>query len=112
MASKDTVAIFNNTQRIISLKGQVPNKDKTSRTQAKRFCNHLPPGIITFVPTAFWSNYKRNNIVQALVDAEELLVNKQPVKPKVNTAVKTAAEKAQDATLAMLEEVEREEEDD
>lgn len=103
MASKDTVGIFNNTQRIIALKGQVPLKD--SAKEARRFCDRLAPGILSFVPKAFWSIYKRNKVVQAMLDSEKLIVNKKPTTLAEKEVIpqKTAEEIKQEAVLRDIE---------
>lgn len=77
MASKDTIGVVNNTKRIIALKGQVPLKD-TNR-QPKRFCDRLAPGVMTFVPKAYWNIYARNAVVQSMLDEEKLVINKKQV---------------------------------
>lgn len=109
MAGQDTVAVFNNTQRIITLKGQVPNKDKRNRkNDPKRFCSRLQPGILSFVPKAFWAIYKRNAVTQDLIDEEKLLINREPASAKAKAskakARKSAEEVARDAALAELKE--------
>lgn len=95
MAGKDTVAVFNATQRIVALKGQVKSKD--DKRDPKRFCDRLRPGEITFVNRAFWAIYKRNKIVQIMLDEEKLMINKAS-KPKADTdAKKGSAEDTQKA---------------
>lgn len=103
MAGNDIIGVFNNTQRIIALKGQVPVKD--DKREPKRFCNRLNPGVLSFVPKAFWNIYKRNKVVAAMLDEEKLMVNKRP--PAQNAAKeknKSSAEIQQEATLKALAE--------
>ena len=90
---RDVVGVFNSTQRIITLKGQTKSK--------KRFKSQLLPKCMNLVPTAYMEIYKRNKLVQIMLDEETLLTGRSANKaeksqePKeVKKADNKAAEEA------------------
>jgi hypothetical protein len=110
MTVADKVAVFNNTNRIITLKGQTPKKNKDR--EVKRFKSVLYPKVLNLVPKAFLAIYKRNRVTQALFDEEQLIMNKpksagRPAKPQP-----TAAEVQEAAALKALEDSENDNDED
>jgi len=103
MASSDTIGVFNNTQRLIVLKGIVPLTKEG--VHPKRFRDTLQPGVLNFVPKAFWSIYKRNKVTKIYLEEEKLMVNKMPKEAKEKVSSKSSAKIQQEATLQALAEV-------
>lgn len=107
MTGNSKIAVFNNSSKIRTLKGETITKVKGS-IDPKRFKSHLQPGVMNMIPLAYWAIYKRQKIVQAWLAQGVLVAGKDADIKKKKEDAETleqfdakAAEEA--ATIAQLE---------
>lgn len=106
-----TIGIFNNTGRILVLKGQTKARGKN--LQGRRFKDILQPMCINLIPLAFWTAYKKNKVTQSLIDDEIILVNPPPKSEKPEKSLsQTKQELEQANALALLEDEDEDEDGD
>ena len=97
MSKTGTIGVFNNTSRIITLKAQTTKR--SAKRDAKRFKYPLQPGVLNFVPEAYWALFKKNKVVDGYIQQEMIMVGRKANKIEKEVVV-TSEEKQQLAETA------------